>query len=571
MKKFLKLLVPALMVLLIIASIGWYLFSYDRDFTQDILLQQARYHDTNGNTKLSSFFYDLAYKFSGQDQNVAIELANQYKADGNYTKAEYTLVNAISDGATVELYAALCNTYVEQNKILDAVTMLDNIPDAAIRARLDAMRPAPPTANYTSGFYSEYISISLTAGTGTVYYTTDGDFPSQDSYMYEGPISLNLGETMIRSICVGENGLVSTLSAENYTIGGIVEVVEFADPTVESAIRQLLSTGTYTDIYTNQLWEITEFTFPQDATVFSDLKYFTGLKTLTFEGMTLDSLSDLSALSALETLTFTRCRFPADDLSVLASLPRLSRLTMSGCGLSTIAALSGAQHLTYLDIHDNTVRNLDALSGMTTLQELHMSHNALTSLSAISTLANLTVLDVSYNSLTDLSPLSSCMRLQTLNVANNLLSDLSPISSLVCLTTLNVDHNQLTDISILSSCAGLITLTISNNSITDLSALTALTDLETLDFSYNQVEELPQWTEGALRTVNGAYNKLESIDVLANLPEISYIYMDYNNISSVDALADCYYLVQVNIYGNPVSDVSALTAHSIIVNYDPTA
>ena len=46
--------------------------------------------------------------------------------------------------------------------------------------------------------------------------------------------------------------------------------------------------------------------------------------------------------------------------------------------------------------------------------------------------------------------------------------------------------------------------------------------------------------------------------------------MDYNQITDVNALAECYRLVQLNVYGNPVKDVDALTAHDIIVNYDPT-
>ena len=96
MKKFIRVLVPLLLAVLIIASIGWYLFTYDRGFTRDFLLTQARYNDLHGNSRLSSWFYDLAYNFSNHDENVAIELANLYKADGNYTKAEYTLTNAIN-------------------------------------------------------------------------------------------------------------------------------------------------------------------------------------------------------------------------------------------------------------------------------------------------------------------------------------------------------------------------------------------------------------------------------------------------------------------------------------------
>ena len=64
MKKFIRVLVPLLLAVLIIASIGWYLFTYDRGFTRDFLLTQARYNDLHGNSRLSSWFYDLAYNFS---------------------------------------------------------------------------------------------------------------------------------------------------------------------------------------------------------------------------------------------------------------------------------------------------------------------------------------------------------------------------------------------------------------------------------------------------------------------------------------------------------------------------
>ena len=39
MKKLIHFLVPLLLVILVVASIGWYLFVYDRAFTRDILLQ----------------------------------------------------------------------------------------------------------------------------------------------------------------------------------------------------------------------------------------------------------------------------------------------------------------------------------------------------------------------------------------------------------------------------------------------------------------------------------------------------------------------------------------------------
>ena len=105
MKKFFKVVIPIILVLAIIACIGWYLFIYDRDFTRDILLNGARYFDDRGNHTISGWFYDQAYIQANNNDVVAIELAELHKADGNYTKAEYTLTRAISDGGSADLYS----------------------------------------------------------------------------------------------------------------------------------------------------------------------------------------------------------------------------------------------------------------------------------------------------------------------------------------------------------------------------------------------------------------------------------------------------------------------------------
>ena len=76
MKKATRILVPLILLLFICASIVWYLFVYDREFTRDTLLSQARFQDLHGNSQLSSLFYDMAYEFSSQEEGVAIELAN---------------------------------------------------------------------------------------------------------------------------------------------------------------------------------------------------------------------------------------------------------------------------------------------------------------------------------------------------------------------------------------------------------------------------------------------------------------------------------------------------------------
>ena len=571
MKKLNKILVPILLVLLVLGSIVWYLFVYDRDFTRDFLLNQARYHDTYGNSRIASLFYNLAYEFSGQDENVAIELANQYKADGNYTKAEYTLSNAVFDGGTPELYIALCQTYVEQDKLLDAVTMLDNVTDPAIKAALEELRPAAPTANYEAGFYNQYIQVVLSYDGGTLYYSDQGEYPSIHGTVYTEALELPGGETTIYAVSVADNGLVSPLTVLGYTVAGVIEPAIFMDPAMETAVREVLNSDPEDVLYTNDLWQITEFTVPEEVTIFEDLSLLPSLEKLTIQNNQIGTLAYLSNLVKLQELDLSGSRFPAEDLYHLANLPALTKLTMSDCGLSTIAELTNAQNLTYLDLSRNTLRNLDALSSMSTLTELNLSHNAITNLSALSTLSNLETLDVSFNALTSLAPIATNLKLTWLDAGNNQLATVSGVDNLPALTYLSVEYNVLTDVTPIAQCTTLTQLSISGNKLTDISCLSTLMNLDIFDFSYNEVTALPKWGEGcSLRIIDGSYNALESIAPLKGMTKLSYVYMDYNKLTSVDDIADCYCLVQVNVYGNEIPDVSKLTDHDIIVNYDPT-
>ena len=571
MKKIFRILISLLLLVAIIASIGWYLFVYDREFTRDFLLSQARYNDLYGNSRLSAMFYNLAYEHSGRDENVAIELANQYKNDGNFTKAEVTLSNAIKNNGTAELYTALCKTFVQQDKLMDAVSLLNNIADPAMKATLEALRPTAPAASHEPGFYSQYVDLELTTSAGTMYYTTDGEYPSISSSVYTAPLELQAGETVVYAISVDTNGLVSEPFVAGYTIGGVIEPAEFADDAVEAAIREVLGARESEILYTNVLWDITEFTVPENAKSLADLQLMPYLKSLTIQNQDLGTLVDLAHLAKLETLDLTGSTFPATELSVLTKLPGLTNLTLSNCSLSTIAALEGAERLTRLDLSNNTVRNLEAISQMKTLKEVNLQHNAVTGLEALSTLTNLEKLDIGFNSVSDLTPLSSCLKLNWLAADNNALTTIDGVEKLNLLSHLSVDYNKITDVSIIAQCKEMANLSIANNQISDISALSALTKLDILDFSYNSVSALPEWQEGcALRIIDGSYNSLPNIDNLAGLSKLSHAYMDYNKITNVDALANCYVLVQLNVYGNDIDTVAELTAHDIIVNYDPT-
>ena len=571
MKRFLKVIVPILLAIAVIFSIGWYFLKYDPALTRDILISQARTLDEQGNHNLATWFYKLAYQQSGNDETVAIELAEQYRSMGNYTKAEYTLSNAIADGGTVELYIALCKTYVEQDKLLDAVTMLASVSDPTIKAQLDALRPEAPAGSPEHGYYNQYISVALSVPDGTIYMTTDGSFPSISSDPYSSPISLPGGETTIHALTVGDNGLVSPLTILGYTVAGVIEEVTISDPAIDRVIREQLQVDENHALYTNELWSITTLVVPSDAKSLSDLTKLPFLTKLAIRDGKFDSLSSLSALSSLEDLAIEDMMVSAEDLQTIASLPKLNRLAMTGCGLSSISALSAASKLTYLDLSNNTIGDLTALEGMSQLTYLNLNHNAVTSLDSIGKLPQLTALDLSYNSIAVSSPLAACTQLTILDLTGNTLTAVEGLESLTNLQALSVAFNQLTNVDSLSANTSLTTLDISNNTITDISALKTLSSLITLNFSYNQVTKLPAFSKDCpLVTLKGSQNQLTSLNELAMLEGLNYVYLDFNpGLTSVNALASCYSLVEVSVYGTGVKDATALTDMNVIVKYSP--
>ena len=86
MKRALRIILPIILVLIILVSAVWYLMVYDPDFTKDTILSTARSFDKGGHHKIAAWLYDIAYDQSKGGDEVAIELANHYKSNGNLHK-----------------------------------------------------------------------------------------------------------------------------------------------------------------------------------------------------------------------------------------------------------------------------------------------------------------------------------------------------------------------------------------------------------------------------------------------------------------------------------------------------
>lgn len=571
MKRGTRRILPIILLLAVIGCMIWYLFVYDRDFTKDMLLMQARSFESRGKHDIAAMLYDLAYDQSGEEDDIAIELAQQYISAGNYTKAEYTLSRAISDNPTAKLYAALCRVYVQQDKLMDAVTILDTIASPLIKEEMDAMRPSVPTATPEADFYTQYITVELSCPDGTVYASTDGQYPSKTEHAYTEGFTLPVGQTMVYTLAVSQDGLVSPLGVYGYTVGGVVEQVTFTDPAMERELRLALGIDDSLPVYTSDLWSVSDFTIPTDAVSYDDLVYLTHLKSLTVANGISQEMTHITALQELNTLHISDSNPSEEFLTAIAALPQLKDLTLRNCGLSTVAPLSGAIGLEYLDLRENTVRNLSPLASMSGLRELYLSNNALTELTALSGLTNLQILEAAHNTVASIEPICHITSLQRLDVSSNRLTGLGSVGMLTGLTHLYAQQNVITDITGLEACTALQELNLANNSLTDITMLSTLSSLTYLNVSNNQITALPALpSDCPLVTVDASHNLLTSVEELRGLSALNNVLLDYNEeLEDLTPLDDCFCLILVNAYGTKVTEVQFLTDKSVIVNYNP--
>ena len=133
---------------------------------------------------------------------------------------------------------------------------------------------------------------------------------------------------------------------------------------------------------------------------------FSGLPALTDLDLSVNSISNISALSGLTKLTeLNLFSNSISNISVLSGLPALTDLNLSDNSISNISVLSGLPALTDLNLSDNSISNISVLSGLTALTELHLDGNSISNISALERLTALRYLYLWGNPISNYEPL----------------------------------------------------------------------------------------------------------------------------------------------------------------------
>ncbi|MDR1158066.1 MAG: hypothetical protein LBK75_07130 [Oscillospiraceae bacterium] len=493
MKKF----VSAFLFLLILAALGLAGLRWGPGLLYDYHEGRAEYalNAEDGARAAEHLLWMLTRR--PEDTDLRLRTVDAYLSLGNYTRAEYLLVKGMEvQAGQLALYTKLCAVYVAQDKLSDAVSLLNDPSNPFIAEELARLRPRPPTLSPAPGTYQQQVDLVPENGADTFcYLRLDGNIPS----VADGPcaeiIPLPAGESRVRAVAVDRDGLVSDWVEGVYRLENVVQPVTFSDPILEAHFRMLLDKPV-DPIMSSELWEIDALVLENNADYQSleDLVFLPSLTRLTLRGhgQRLD-LSPLSALTKLSELSLRHVRLAPEDLERIAE----------------------KTSLTVLDLQDTYLASLDMVTPLTGLTSLY----------------------VHGNSITDLTPLADLTALRTLDISLNAVGDSAPLAGL----------------------SGLQTLLASDNLIADLRGLRPLRALETVDLTRNQVEDLaPLADHDQLATLLCNGNQITSIEPLAGLPALSALHIEDNEVETLSALSGCPALQTLRAEGNPANDAPSL-------------
>ncbi len=338
---------------------------------------------------------------------------------------------------------------------------------------------------------------------------------------------------------------------EHYVAGEYSEAISSAqlayseNPTEEAVLiiaRSYAGLGDYSSaISALEAWVNANGSGSEASSLLEQYRELTGQQT---DGETVTIAGEEYALDT-ETLTIANKALSGSDLQAVASLTKLTSLSLNGCSLTDISALSALTGLTSLSLEDNEIESVEALAGLTNLTALYLSGNSrLGSLEPLYGLNRLRTLDLRGREITDgeleelQNELPGCTILTDDPTADVTEITLGGVTFTSDVTELNLSGLGITDISALSACTQLESLDISYNNVTDISVLASMPELKTLDFSSNQVSNIsPLLALTKLETLWFADNNVSNIAALSGHTAITELVMDGNPIGSFSVLS----------------------------------
>ncbi len=491
-------------------------------------------------------YYNSALQWGNKKQEIYLLLADTYAKSEDFENAGNIIDEAIDKKITTkqsgleELYTMRIKVYTSAGRLSDAANYINSLKDQYIRKKIEAKRPADLSYTPSQGSYDRTQKMTITVREGeTVYYTTDGSYPTSFSNIYVDPITIANGVTRITAVSVNAEGLVSPVLTAEFNVTNDYEEVAFDDPKMEEMVRVSLDKPTGV-IRVKELENVTSLSnngIDGNLHTLSDLELMPNLTEFHIENETkLISMSQLSGRTELTSVSLVGCELDSSDINALGSLTKLQSI----------------------DLSDNNITSINIVTNLPELQYVFLTNNNIDDISPLSSLSKLLVVDVSQNDITELPDFSSAKSIEALYISKNKLSDLSSIHSAASLVILDVSNNNITNAKNIGKLTKLETLMLANNDITSFDFLSSISKLASLDVSATSMVSTSALAKLPLVVFKANNTGITSINDISKITSLTSLEIANTSVTSIAGLAKIPALDFLDISNCKVTDLKAL-------------
>ncbi|HIS26533.1 MAG TPA: chitobiase/beta-hexosaminidase C-terminal domain-containing protein [Candidatus Pullilachnospira intestinigallinarum] len=210
-------------VVIVAAAIGgvsW--ISYQRNYNSfDYQMERAKSAYSGGEYQDSYQYAQRASELNSDSDDARLLMAEALEGLDQNDDACKVLENLIADSPdNGEAYGQLIRIYSGQGDTAAIKDLLDSCENDDIRNEYSAYISSAPVFSLPEGSYDSKQTLRIyTKGSGTIYYTTDGSEPTQESTPYpSGGIALEEGTTTVKAVVINEKGIASDVVSNTYSV-----------------------------------------------------------------------------------------------------------------------------------------------------------------------------------------------------------------------------------------------------------------------------------------------------------------------------------------------------------------
>ena len=210
-------------ILIFIGLLFWVFYSYHVQ-TVSYQVDKAKEYAARGEYEQAIVYLDNAYRKDDTQAQILFLKADYYYLMTDNESALQALKQIIDKGTypyedVEEAYDKMITIYTKEERYEEINELLLACNEDSIVNMFQSYMAKEPEFSYVEGDYAEVIPLKLSSNTsGTIYYTTDGSVPNENSQVYTAPLFLENGDHTISALFINDYGIRSEVVSKFYHI-----------------------------------------------------------------------------------------------------------------------------------------------------------------------------------------------------------------------------------------------------------------------------------------------------------------------------------------------------------------